>query len=356
MVDTWGRRVRIPRLRILLGLGVVIVLIGACSQVSPPIAHSSTAQVSTHLPKVILISVDGLNPDVIARMGETRLPNFHRLRAEGASTHNARTMVELTSTLPNHSSMFTGWNIGDHEVTFNRDNGATIHQSAGIQVSSIFTVAHDNGLSTALYAGKPKFDFYDRSWNEDFAEPDVTGTDDGPDKIDDYQRASGGVTTRDYVTKLGEEGFGISVVHYAEVDDAGHDHGSGSPEYRGAIADVDAWIGDILNVVEADRDLAENTVLVVTADHGTSGTSHGDPGDPDNYTILFYIWGTGIPHADLYTLAEGSRTDPGTRQPLNGEAEQPIRNGDVANLILDLIHLGPVPGSTINTEQDLLGG
>jgi hypothetical protein len=57
--------------------------------------------------------------------------------------------------------------------------------------------------------------------------------------------------------------------------------------------------------------------------------------------------------ADLYDLNPASRLDPATGRPSYTPAIQPIRNGDAANLALDMLALGPVPGSTINNAQNL---
>ena len=54
--------------------------------------------------RVVVISVDGLNPDAITQLGATGTPTFHRLMSEGAWTFNARTEVEQTVTLPNHTA------------------------------------------------------------------------------------------------------------------------------------------------------------------------------------------------------------------------------------------------------------
>ena len=58
--------------------------------------------------RVVAISVDGLNPKAITKLGRSGAPNFYRLMREGASTLNARTAREQTRTLPNHTGMLTG--------------------------------------------------------------------------------------------------------------------------------------------------------------------------------------------------------------------------------------------------------
>nr|MBX2819748.1 hypothetical protein [Rhodothermaceae bacterium] len=58
--------------------------------------------------------------------------------------------------------------------------------------------------------------------------------------------------------------------------------------------------------------------------------------------------------ADLYDLAAHSRTDPGEDQIPDGVDNQPIRNGDAANLALSLLGLDAVPGSTLGADVPLL--
>ena len=68
----------------------------------------------------------------------------------------------------------------------NHDPGGTVHQAAGHHISSMFTVVHDRGGSTALYASKSKFALFDRSWNARSGGRDRVGTNNGRDKIDRY--------------------------------------------------------------------------------------------------------------------------------------------------------------------------
>jgi len=122
-------------------------------------------------PQVLVISVDALNPNALRKLGHRKTPNLWRLIDEGAGTLNARSQLEQTVTLPNHASMMTGRRIdaskGGHGVDWNDDlpkRPATVQAAAGHEVQSLFTVAHQAQLSTALFATKTKFSLFQRSW------------------------------------------------------------------------------------------------------------------------------------------------------------------------------------------------
>lgn len=312
-----------------------------------------------HVDHVVFISVDGLNAKSVKTLGPGGAPTFHRMISEGASTLNARTAVEQTRTLPNHASMISGRKIatsGGHGVTFNADNGSTIHASAGGYVASIFDVVHDNGGSTAMYVGKTKFDFFDRSWNAANGAPDVTGVDDGRDKIDVYEVADDPTTMATLLAQLGSPAPDtLSLVHLADTDNVGHASGFMSAAYLDAVAVVDRYLGRLLDTVAANPELADRTVVIVTTDHGgASGTfDHADRTVAANYTVPFLVWGAGVgPGADLYSL-NPDRANPDTAQPSYREPVPPIRTGEAANLIAGLLGYGPVPGATFNSDQSL---
>ena len=65
--------------------------------------------------RVLVISVDGLRSSVLKELDAAEIPTLTRLRREGAGTLDARTVVEQTETLPDHTSMITGRRIdADH--------------------------------------------------------------------------------------------------------------------------------------------------------------------------------------------------------------------------------------------------
>ena len=66
------------------------------------------------------------------------------------------------------------------------------------------------------------------------------------------------------------------------------------------------------------------------------------------------VAGPGVPAgADLYELNADDYRDPGTRRTTYRQSPQPVRNGDLANLTLDLLDLPAVPGSEHNSTLDL---
>ena len=303
--------------------------------------------------RVIHVSIDGLRVDMIT---PELMPTLSRLADEGASTMNARTDPKVTRTLPNHTSQLTGVPVKVHGIDYNEDLGRTVHDEAGRYVPSVFDVVHDNGGRTAALVTKEKFAVHERSWDSVNGAPDLTGIDDGRDKIDRYEREIPEDVAQILIDELHNAGdLEFAFLHNRYPDRAGHDFGWGSAEYVEAVETSDEILGVVIAAIEADPALRSTTAVIVVADHGgpLGDDSHSDPTDPENYTIPFVVWGpTVAAGADLYQLNSATRTDPGTdRVWLVGD--QPIRGHDVANLALDLLGYPPVPGSTFNAGQDL---
>lgn len=176
---------------------------------------------------VIHVSVDGLRPDAVTRQLGA-LPTFARLRAQGAFTDNARTDADFSNTLPNHTAQLTGRGVtgpAGHGWGTNTypDSAVTLHSNRGAYVPSVFDVAHDRGSRTGLYASKPKFALYDRSYSGAHGAPDTTGADDGRDKIDTFVFDPNTDELIDrFVADMQEEPFDYAFVHLRDPDASGH--------------------------------------------------------------------------------------------------------------------------------------
>jgi len=319
---------------------------------------------------VIHISIDGLNPTWMQEVIDAgRAPTFERLQKEGVWTANARTDYTHTVTLPNHTCMLTGRPVEQaaafppgsfHGWTINDvpQKGATLHNTGNPTakyIASTFDVAHDAGLSTALYTTKEKFIIYDQSYN---ANTGAKGQH-GRDKIDVYcfqddgpPNYSEGMNRR-FLADMAAKHFDYAFVHYRDCDSAGHSFGWGSPEYMQGISSVDRCLADVLQLVETDPVLKGKTTIIITADHGGVGTNHDECEQAVNYTIPVFVWGAGAGRGDLYSFNADTRDEPGELRPEYAFEHQPIRNGDTGNLALKLLGLGPIPGSMINAKQDL---
>jgi hypothetical protein len=292
---------------------------------------------------VVATSIDGLNPRAITKLGKQRAPVLNKLIRRGAATLNARTAMELTDTLPNHTGMVTGRRIeaatGGHGVTWNDDRSlpATVQAAAGHEVSSVFNVVHDAGGSPALFASKTKFSLWERSW------PDAVET----DLILENNRP----LVRAFVTDLTSQTRSFRFLHLSAPDVTGHDRGFMSPAYLDAVAATDRLVGRVMKAIAATPTLAGHTAVILTADHGGNGASHRTPDKLANYRIPFVVWGPGVASgADLYAI------NPDYTNPMRARttyADAPIRNGHVANLALDLLELSAVPDSELGVEQDL---
>ncbi|WP_162599843.1 alkaline phosphatase family protein [Nocardioides solisilvae] len=337
------------------GLATVLgVLTSLLSPAAPtgPAAQADWADPSTtpRVASVLVVSVDGLNPRALRRLGRSRAPHLHRLVDESAGTLNARTQVEMTLTLPNHTGMVTGRRIsrdlGGHGVTWNDDRRtpSTVQRAAGERVGSVFSTVADHGGSTALFASKKKFSLWTRSWSDDL---DLV-------VIDGDNRS----LVRSLVSDVRSRDRAFRFLHLSAPDVAGHAHGFMREAYLRAVRSTDRLLGRVLAAVERGPAgaAAVPTAVVLTADHGgTPGKGHAEHARAANYRVPFLVRAPGVSAgADLYDLND-DYADPGHGRPAYDDARQPIRNGMVANVSLGLLGLPPVPGSQLGvTPLDLV--
>ena len=322
--------------------GVLVAGVQAPAQVAAD-SHAPRAN-APEAESVLAISIDGMSVRAVRKLGRTELPNIYRFARAGASTMNARTAREMTVTLPNHTGMVTGRRIeaatGGHGVTWNDDRPtpSTVQAAAGHEVASVFTAVDAAGGSAALFAAKTKFSLWERSW---------------PDAID---RATIDLDNDVLVSQLIADldtDRDFRFLHISLPDNAGHDHGWMSRPYLRAVRRSDALVGRVVRAVSADPARRAGTTILLTSDHGGRGSSHSDATVLDDYRVVFMARGAGVDRGvDLYAI-NAAYKDPGTRRTGYGASRQPVRNGAVANLALDLLDLTAVEGSEFDAAMDL---
>jgi predicted AlkP superfamily pyrophosphatase or phosphodiesterase len=199
-----------------------------------------------------------------------------------------------------------------------------------------------------MLVGKEKFFTVNRSWNETNGARDVTGVDDGVDKVDRIYKQATAELIELALIELERPDLEYLFLHIRDPDSAGHSHGWGTVEYAKAVVDADRAAGEVIDAVRNDPALAETTAIVVVSDHGgvNGETSHADALNPENHTIPFIVWGPGVESgADLYEL-----------NPDRSPEDNPIRMHDLANTAMSMLGYPSVPGSDFNFDQDLRVG
>lgn len=294
---------------------------------------------------VLLISVDGLTPKALERLGPKKTPHLHRLMRQGASTLNARTMVEETVTLPNHTSMVTGRRVdgaeGGHGIAWNKLRGkpGTVGESAGERIDSLFSVVDEAGGSSAMFVQKSKFKLWNRSW---------------PKAVDRVRvETNSKKLVRSVRKDMRKRDRDVRFLHLWSPDAAGHDHGFMGKRYLAAVRRTDTRLGRVMKTVKGHPNVKGRIAVILTSDHGGRGKGHGDTDEWANYRIPFIVRGPGVArNADLYDLSDAI-ADPGRDQPSYDVEKQPVRNGAAANVALGLLGLDPVPGSEFNARGEI---
>lgn len=228
---------------------------------------------------VIVISVDGLRPDAIAKYDARTLEG---LMARGRYSLTAQT-IAISNTLPSHTSMLTGVEPEQHKITWNKDRSG---EFGHVEVPTVFGLAHSAGYRTAAFYSKSKFHHID-----------------APETIDHVRGPKGGVIPWNsgkvadlVVAHLDSAKPNVTFVHLADADFAGHNFGWMQHMYGMAVRQADAAVARIL--AAADRSFgAGNYTVIVTSDHGGHKKGHGTT-DPVDTTIPWIVSGAGVQRGD----------------------------------------------------------
>ena len=308
--------------------------------------------------RVVVLSVEGLRSNAIKQARATGAPAITRMISEGASTLNARTTTERTTTLPNVVSMLTGRRVNasraGHGVAGTKNRSGTVQGASGKYVSSVFDLVHNFGLDTALFSSQPDLGLVRRSWDATNGGPDPYGEDNGRDKISRYVLTKqDGELIDDLTASLAAQPAAFSFVELSGLAATGRASGWQSHAFAAKVTEVDALVGRLMSTIESSPALAQSTLVILTADSGGKDRDHTKRTERRNYTVPFLVWGPGVAvGADLYAL-NPSLADP-RRAQVGYHVAQPVRNGLVANLATDALGLPALPGSTMNRAQDFV--
>jgi hypothetical protein len=217
--------------------------------------------------RVLLISLDGARPDGILK-AET--PHIQALAARGAVSWQARTIFPPV-TLPSHTSMLTGLTPDQHRVNWN----ATLFGCPPIEPLTVLTLAEQAGYTTAMVAGKEKFCYFAQSegLNYSFAQ-------------------QGDRSVADRAIELLDEGYQVIFAHFPNPDFFGHSAGWMSDIYLFELSNTDLHVGRVLLHLD-DLGLTDETLIILSADHGGHEFSHGRD-IPEDMLIPWIIAGPGI--------------------------------------------------------------
>lgn len=213
--------------------------------------------------RVVVVVVDGLRVDVSRQM-----PFLESLRARGAWT--TLTTGQPSYSKPGYAVLSTGTWQEYHGVTMNSHPGQ-------VGVDTIFTVAREAGLKTALFGYT--------YWGEINPRVGLAFVGEYPDH-EIYARARASLEAQE---------ADLTYVHLSGADEAAHKAGGAlAQEYLEAARQIDGMVAGLASCLDPAKD-----VLLVTADHGhldrnnRGGSGHGG-WEPVVTTVPLVMMGAGV--------------------------------------------------------------
>ena len=224
---------------------------------------------------VVIVGVDGGG----AFFKDADTPNLDRIMENGSVTYRCLTS-KPTISAQCWGSMLHGVTPNFHKLTNGVVEETPFPEDS--QFPSVFRVIRENMPEAELASFC--------NWNP----INVGIIEEGLDVKKDTGRDA--ELTEKICEYLGQNEPTLLFIQFDEVDGAGHSNGYGSDKHLAQIATTDGYINKIYNAL-GDRGILDETLFIVTADHGgtpeSTGGSHGGWTEAERY-IMFAAVGPGI--------------------------------------------------------------
>lgn len=224
------------------------------------------ADVQRDKPYVVLISIDGFGWDYTERFDT---PALDRLIERGVRAESLKP-VYPTLTFPNHYSIATGTYPAEHGIIANRfpheastdwysykDRG-TVQDGSWYGGEPIWVAAERAGMVSAAYffvgTEAPVGGISPSHWHPFSA--DIPGS----ERVDQALR---------WLQLPNEHRPHVVTLYFEHVDMAAHRYGPGSPETAAAVSEVNVYLSQLLDGIEA-LSIRDEVYVVVVSDHGQS--------------------------------------------------------------------------------------
>lgn len=268
----------------------LLFCIAAMAQSGQPSQSAQPDQPKRH---VVLISIDGLRPDMYLDKSWPT-PNLQALMQQGVYADHLKSVFPAY-TYPSHAAMVTGALPARSGICYNQPIGSKGEwhwYNNAIKVPTIWQALKKAGLSTASVEWPPSVtdditydvpEIWDIKSPEDritaarkYATPglieeielnatgklDSNTMNEGYFSLDENAGRAAGYIFKKYQPYL-------LAVHFACVDGMQHEYGREGDSVRLAVASVDRAIGDVLEAIRRSS-IRESTTVIVVGDHGFS--------------------------------------------------------------------------------------
>ena len=314
-------------------------------------APSGTVRESTGTPlNLVLVSIDTLRADHLSCYGSAAVetPNIDRLADDGVLFENVQSVAPTT--LPAHASLFTATTPLRHGV---HDNiGFYLPEELPTLASVLSEAGYETGGFVGAFVLDSRFGIGHgfETYYDGFASGagDISGgivsqyrgdlvLERAMEWLEDRRPSAGSANDR-------RKPF-FAFLHFYDPHTPYQPPPPFAPReatnealYRGEVAYVDSLVGKLLDWLD-ERGLAEETLVVLTADHGESLGEHGEL----THGLFLYESTLRVPLLIRY---------PGARR--GGRVRELVRLIDIAPTILDLLALPPIGGADGRSLRPLL--